>query len=125
MKKKQNRKKKSPRDNRLPLRRRERESLLGAIESMQSHHVTKVIFEVDFADLVGAVTKPKAWPAFRYQGAELKKALVNFQEWSIVVVLSGANRFAQAIAKNVTREKRFQYYVAMGNPQLLKELFRF
>ncbi|KAH0917363.1 hypothetical protein HID58_025023 [Brassica napus] len=54
------------------------------------------------------------WPAFRYQGAELKKALVNFQEWSIVVVLSGANRFAQAIAKNVTREKRFQYYVAMG-----------
>ena len=42
-----------------------------------------------------------------------------------MVVLSGANRFAQAIAKNVTREKRFQYYVAMGNPQLLKELFRF
>ncbi|KAL0668951.1 hypothetical protein Bca4012_031655 [Brassica carinata] len=99
--KKKNRKKKSPKDNRLPLRRRERESLLWAIESMQSHHVTKVIFEVDFADLVGAVTKPKAWPAFRYQ----------------------ANRCAQAIAKSVTREKRFQSYVAMGNPQWLKELF--
>ncbi|CAN6825537.1 unnamed protein product [Brassica oleracea] len=41
-------------------------ALLWAIESMQSHHVTKVIFEVYFADLVGAVTKPKAWPAFRY-----------------------------------------------------------
>ncbi|CAN6826845.1 unnamed protein product, partial [Brassica oleracea var. botrytis] len=92
-------------------------ALLWATESMQSHHVTKVIFEVDFADLVGAVTKPKAWPAFRYQGVELKKSLVNFQEWTILVVSSRANRCAQAIAKSVTREKRFQSYVAMGNPQ--------
>ena len=67
--------------------------------------MTRVIFEVDFAELFN--------PVFRYQGAELKKVLVNFQEWAIVVVSSRANRCAQAIAKSVTREKRFQSYVAM------------
>ena len=98
-------------------------SLMWATESMRSHHVEKVIFEVEFADLFGAVTKPKAWPAFRYQGTELRKVLVGFQEWNFLVVSAKANKCAQAIAQSVTMEKRYQSYVAMGNPQWLKELF--
>ncbi|KAF2578484.1 hypothetical protein F2Q68_00005853 [Brassica cretica] len=57
---------------------------MWATESMRSHHVEKVIFEVEFADLFGAVTKPKAWPAFRYQdGLSVHKEL---EFWFVVRV---------------------------------------
>ncbi|XP_009103405.1 uncharacterized protein LOC103829494 [Brassica rapa] len=92
-------------------------------ESMRSHHVEKVIFEVESADLFGAVTKPKAWPAYRYQGTELRKALVGVQGWDFSVVSAKSNRCAHAIAQSVTKEKRHQSYVAMGNPQWLRDLF--
>ncbi|CAN6990201.1 unnamed protein product, partial [Brassica rapa subsp. trilocularis] len=98
-------------------------SLMWATESMRSHHVKKVIFEVESADLFGAVTKPKAWPAYRYQGTELRKALVGVQGWDFSVVSAKSNRCAHAIAQSVTKEKRHQSYVAMGNPQWLRDLF--
>ncbi|KAG2311336.1 hypothetical protein Bca52824_022893 [Brassica carinata] len=98
-------------------------SLMWATESMRSHHVEKVVFEVEFGDLFGAVTKPKAWSAFRYQGNELRKVLAGFKEWDFMVVTSRVNRCAHAIAKSVTTEKRYLSYVARGNPQWLNDLF--
>lgn len=71
----------------------------------------------------GAVTKPRAWPAFRYEGVELRKALDLIQEWDVQVVNSKVNRCAHAIARSVTREKKYQSYVAQVSPRWLKEMF--
>lgn len=48
---------------------------MWTLESMTSHHMHQVICETEEIDLVGAVLRPKAWPAFRYQGTELRKDL--------------------------------------------------
>ena len=93
-------------------------SLMWAIESMWSRHVERVIFETDFADLVGAVLRQKDWPALRYQSSELRKAVSVFQVWNFRVVPSHANKCAQAIATSATRERWLQSYVAKGKSSL-------
>ncbi|XP_013594530.1 PREDICTED: uncharacterized protein LOC106302609 [Brassica oleracea var. oleracea] len=59
---------------------------LWEIESMHSHHIGSVLFEME-------------------------------------VVNSKVNRCAHAIARSVTREKKYQSYVAQGSPRWLKEMF--
>lgn len=54
--------------------------LLWAMESMCSHKVQKICFEVEAPELVGAVVKPIAWPAFRAYGKELGEALSKFSD---------------------------------------------
>lgn len=83
----------------------------------------KVVFETDFADLFGVVTRPRAWPVFRYQNSELRKALDGFQEWNILVVSSRVNKYAQTITKCVTVEMHYHLYVAQGNLQWLEDPF--
>nr|VDD04719.1 unnamed protein product [Brassica oleracea] len=70
-----------------------------------------------------AVVRPKAWPTFRYQGSELRKALAGFIEGIVADVSSRVNRCAQKIAKSVTMEMRCQSYVVQGISQWLPELF--
>lgn len=74
-------------------------------------------------DVVGAVVRPKAWPAFRYQGSELRKALAGFIEGIVADVSSRVNKCAQKIAKSVTMEMRCQSHVVQGISQWLPELF--
>ncbi|KAF3556677.1 hypothetical protein F2Q69_00010629 [Brassica cretica] len=78
---------------------------------------------LESVDMVGAVVRPRAWPAFRYQGSELRKALAGSIEGSMAGVSSRANRCTQKIAKSVTMEMRCQPYVVQGISQWLPELF--
>ncbi|CAG7897124.1 unnamed protein product [Brassica rapa] len=75
-------------------------------------------------DLVGAVLRPKAWPAFRYQETELKKALEKINEWSLTGAAVRLNRCAAkpALADSVTMEMRYQSYVARGVPGWLCDM---
>lgn len=57
--------------------------IMWAVESMVSHHVHKIIFETEALELVRAVLRPKAWPAYRYQESELRKSLVKINDWSL------------------------------------------
>lgn len=91
--------------------------LMWAIESMASHRLHKVIFETEAMDLVGVVLRPKAWPAFRYQGTKLRNALEKINEWSLSGASVRVNRCAAKIADSVTMEMRYQSYVARGAPE--------
>ncbi|KAG5388724.1 hypothetical protein IGI04_030265 [Brassica rapa subsp. trilocularis] len=108
-----------------------------AIESMTSHHLHQVFFETEAMDLVGVVLRPKAWPAFRYQRIELKKALEKINEWSLSGAAVRLNRCAAkvaesstgfrrvqrpALAYSVTMEMRYQSYVARGVPGWLCDM---
>lgn len=73
-------------------------------------------------DLVGVVLKPKAWPSYRYQVSELKKALGKINEWSLKGVSARTNRNAEMVAKSVTVEMKYQSYVASGGPFWLREV---
>ncbi|CAN7049241.1 unnamed protein product [Brassica oleracea var. botrytis] len=91
--------------------------LMWAIESMASHRLHKVIFETEAMDLVGVVLRPKAWPAFRYQGTELRNALEKINEWSLSGASVRVNICAAKVADSVTMEMRYQSYVARGAPE--------
>ncbi|XP_013607847.1 PREDICTED: uncharacterized protein LOC106314531 [Brassica oleracea var. oleracea] len=57
--------------------------LIWAAESMNSHKVQKVCFELEDYELVGSVNKPKAWPAFRAYGEELRDVLNKVTDWKV------------------------------------------
>ncbi|KAF3600948.1 hypothetical protein F2Q69_00037857 [Brassica cretica] len=57
--------------------------LIWAIESMASHKLKKVCFEVEASELVGVVKRPLAWPAFRAYGTELAKLLSKIPDWKL------------------------------------------
>lgn len=90
---------------------------------MRSHHVEKVIFETEFSLFVWAVKRQTDWPAFRYQGSELRKGLKDFRCWSSSVVSPKVNRCAGAIAKSALQLRWSQSYVSQGNPRWLQDMF--
>ncbi|CAN7100846.1 unnamed protein product [Brassica rapa subsp. narinosa] len=96
--------------------------LIWAAESMVSHGLQNVIFEIEASELVGAITRPRAWPAFRAYGLELRDVLSNVTDWKVNLVTREANRSAFLIARSVTKELRFQSYVAQGSPRWLQGL---
>lgn len=97
--------------------------LLWTIESMRSHGINRVIFGIQDQVLVDAVSKPKAWPSYRYQSSEAIHALVSLKEWKMFLENGGSNRGATLIAQSVTNDLRLQSYVAAGYPSWLTGLF--
>ncbi|XP_013690321.2 uncharacterized protein LOC106394286 [Brassica napus] len=96
--------------------------LIWAAESMNSHRLQKVCFELEDYELVGSVNKPKAWPALRAYGEELRDALNKVTDWKVSSVKRVANKVAFMIARSVTKERRYQSYVAPGSPSWLRSL---
>lgn len=99
-------------------------SIIWAVESMGSHKMSKVIFGVGDAFLVGVTNRPQAWPSFRFHSSEILAALGAIMEWRMVFDGLIANRGAFLIAKSVTRDCRLQSYVAAGFPFWLAGVFR-
>ena len=94
-------------------------ALVWAIESMAFHKINKVFFEVEAPDLVGAITRPRAWPAFRGYGAEILEVLQRIGEWELQSISREENKCAFLMARSVTKEQRLQSYVAQGEPEWL------
>ena len=96
--------------------------LIWSAESMISHRFQKVSFELEDHELVGSVNRPKAWPAFRGYGEKLRGVLNNVTDWMVSSVKREANKAAFMIARSVTKEMRYQSYVAQGSPSWLRSL---
>lgn len=61
----------------------ELQSLLWAVESMNSHKFSKIIFAFEYADLFGVITRPRAWPSFAHQHSEIILRLAGIQAWRV------------------------------------------
>lgn len=96
--------------------------LVWAIESVASHKLHKVIFEIEAPKLVGVITRPRAWPAFRGFGVEILGALRRVEEGKVKYITREANKCAFMIARSVTNELRLQSYVAQGEPEWLRRI---
>lgn len=97
--------------------------LLWAIECIKYHKLNKVIFATEDSDFVGAVIRPQAWPSFKYQGSEILLALNFLDDWKLEMEILARNRGVSLIAQSVTRQDRRQFYVAIGHPAWLANLF--
>lgn len=97
--------------------------VLWAVECMGFHMVNMVIFASDISELVGATTKPKAWPSFSAQSGEIYVALEQISSWKFFLENKETNRGAFLIAQSVSKDKRIQSYVSVSFPFWLKEYF--
>ncbi|KAG7550541.1 Ribonuclease H domain [Arabidopsis thaliana x Arabidopsis arenosa] len=97
--------------------------LLWAMESMRFHRVERVVFALQEEFLVTLVSRPAAWPSFRFMSMELGLVLGSFRSWKFFLENSFSNRGAFLIAKSVTEECRLQSYVAVCHPVWLDGLF--
>ena len=97
--------------------------LVWAIESIASHKINKVIFEVEAPELVGVTMRPRAWPAFRGFVAEILGVLQRLGEWELQSISRESNKCDFLIARSVTTEQRLQSYVAQGEPEWLRRCF--
>ena len=82
-----------------------------------------MIFAVDDDMIVGAVTRPKAWPSFKAMRADILFGLRKIEWWRFSKEMNSGNRGAFLIAQSVTRDLRFQSYVAAGYPFWLQGIF--
>lgn len=96
--------------------------LTWAAESMTSHRLQSVTFEIEASEVVSSINKPKAWPAFRAYGEEMRTTLNKVSDWKVALVTRAENKSAFLIARSVTKEKRMHSYVARGSPFWLRNL---
>ncbi|XP_010413204.1 PREDICTED: uncharacterized protein LOC104699575 [Camelina sativa] len=96
---------------------------LWSVQSMISHKVTKIIFAFESDALVGVILRPKAWPSFAHQQAEMLLQLATIQDWRVQLEKPSENRRASLIAQSVPDYALLQSYVATGFPLWLHELF--
>ncbi|KAL0673922.1 hypothetical protein Bca4012_001903 [Brassica carinata] len=73
--------------------------------------------------IVGAVTRPKAWPSFKAMRADILFGLRKIEWWRIFKEVKSRNRGAFLIAQSVTRDQRLQSYVAADYPFWLQGIF--
>lgn len=76
--------------------------LLWAINSMSNLKISQVIFASEANDLMGAVTRPKAWPTFAYQASEIELALSKISGWRLESKTSFTNQSTYLIAQSAS-----------------------
>lgn len=102
----------------------ELESIGWAAEDLHSLHWNKVIMEVTSAQALKAFEKPHTFPHL-YNGVAHTSALMRkFRVCHVEVVDDNANRVAKEIAVSVTKDRRFQSYVARGGPSWLANIIQ-
>ncbi|KAL0685624.1 hypothetical protein Bca4012_052472 [Brassica carinata] len=94
--------------------------LLWAIDSMSSLKFSNVIFGTEAKNLIGAVTRPKAWPSFAFQVLEINLALSSIPCWKLQSELRKTNLGASHIAESASYGARLHSYVARSYPFWLK-----
>ncbi|XP_010472251.1 PREDICTED: uncharacterized protein LOC104751896 [Camelina sativa] len=96
--------------------------VLWTVSALRDLHVARVIIAIDSAQVVEAITNPHNWPRFGLLLQEIQQLIEGFESWDCETVGRSANQAAVAIAKSVTRENRFQSYLALGGPSWLHDL---
>lgn len=96
---------------------------LWAIESMSSLHFLKIVFAAESKELVGAVTRPPAWPSFRWISRKILSYLQYIPDWKLEKVDRMMILGAYCIAQSVVLWNLFQSYVATSFPSWLSGIF--
>ena len=98
-------------------------TFLWAMESMTSPYFNRNIFAGDFKELFLAVKKPHQWQTLRYQTDELNRVLSLTEDYQLMWVSVEENRGAPFITQSVTRQGRYNSYVANCHSEWLFKFF--
>lgn len=99
--------------------------LLGifwAVEGLSNLHFTKIILESSSRQTVQAISYPQQFPLFRNILYDIQHFLHTFEDWRIEFVSVSENRVANSIAESVTKDHRYQSYIARDEPSWLAGL---
>ncbi|XP_024011324.1 uncharacterized protein LOC112086588 [Eutrema salsugineum] len=96
--------------------------LIWAMQSLRDLHISEVTIVSDLHAVVDAISDPSRWPRYRAYTDYIKHLQGFFSVCSFELETIGANRVAREISKSVTRDGRFQSYLAIGGPSWLHHL---
>lgn len=96
------------------------ESWQWVFESMKSLRVSRVISVAKATDFIGAITRPSAWPSYKWFSSNILALLNSISSWRLVFENRKKNLGAFLIVQSVTIEDRLQSYVATGYPSWLQ-----
>ncbi|KAF3575678.1 hypothetical protein DY000_02035673 [Brassica cretica] len=80
---------------------------------MKNLHFNAIIFASDDHDLIGAVSKPSAWPSLKFYSSHLLAWLQHIVDWKVHFHSHQHIIGAKLIARSVIKEELFQSYIAV------------
>ncbi|KAF2616144.1 hypothetical protein F2Q70_00012793 [Brassica cretica] len=89
-------------------------SLCWSARDLHTLHWNIVIVEISSAHTLEALNNPQWFPGLSNTIERTRQALNCFQNCYVEVVNDTTNRVAEKIAVNVTKDGRFQSYIARG-----------
>ena len=95
-----------------------------AAADLQSLHWNRVIIEISSAKALEALQDPLSCPHLSNTIAHVSKLLNQYLHCHVLVVKECANGVANEIAVSVTRDRRYQSYVARGGPSWLSRIIQ-
>lgn len=96
--------------------------LFWAVQNIINLHQKRITLEVTSRQVKEAIIHPHQYPMFRHIISQIRDALDTLEEWRIECIPYGINRCAQAIAVSVTRDYRYQSYIAREGPSWIRSL---
>ncbi|CAL9240060.1 unnamed protein product, partial [Arabidopsis halleri] len=90
--------------------------ILWMLQSVSDLHLTNIEVWSDCAPAIEALNNPEKWPRYRTDLGYINNLLPSFRWCKFKASLPQANSIARDIAKSVTRDGRFQSYLALGGP---------
>ncbi|CAG7862514.1 unnamed protein product, partial [Brassica rapa] len=94
-----------------------------AIECLKILHFNSIIFASEDLDLIGAISKPHAWPSLKFYSSKILPLLNDFPEWKAHFNSRHNIKAAMLIAESVIKEDLLQSYIARRHPCWLSNLF--
>ena len=98
------------------------ESYSWTLESMKNLHLNAIIFASEDSDIIGALSKPSAWPSLRFQSSTLLNCLQDIVDWKVHFNSHQHIFGAKLIARSVIKKDLYQSYIAVGFIFLFKPL---
>lgn len=99
------------------------ESWSWAFVCLSTLHFNAIIFAGEDHDLIGAISKPSAWPSLKFYSCNALSMLNDFQDWKVQLQSHHQFKGAKLIADSVLSGDRFQSYISVGFPSWLAHLF--
>ncbi|KAF2534620.1 hypothetical protein F2Q70_00029446 [Brassica cretica] len=96
-------------------------SLCWLAKDLHTLHWNRVIMEISSAHTLEALNNPQWFPCLSNTIERTRQALNCFQNCYVEVVNVTTNRGAEKIAVSVTKDGRFQSYIARGGPSWLND----
>ncbi|XP_013739286.1 uncharacterized protein LOC106442103 [Brassica napus] len=99
-------------------------SIRWVLEAMHDLRIRKIIVETSSDTLWEAITCPHNFPHLTVELSRIIRALYQFDQCHIELVSAGTNDIAVEIATSVTKDRRYQSYIANGGPGWLSSSIR-